>query len=187
MGYIYNDLKPDNMLIGVENQLESHSQQGESQVSSIVRNKNDIVMVDFGLLSEYMQPNGDHIKMEKINKFRGSFLFASKNAFNYYKTSRRDDFLSLMYNLVYMLDAQRLSILRKIKSSDDQFFDKIKAAKLNMTIDDLCGQNLGQSRAFLIRPFIEEVMSYSFSETPNYEKLKFLLEKVLLDRKSIPM
>ena len=30
-------------------------------------------------------------------------------------------------------------------------------------------------------------MSYDFEDTPNYEKLKFLLEKVLLDRKMIPL
>lgn len=108
----------------------------------IERNKNDLFLVDFGLLSPYKDEIGNHIKMDKINKFRGSFLFASVNAFNYLVTSRRDDFLSMMYNLVYMLDSQRLSVLKKIKSSDDRFFDKVKAAKLKMTVDDLCGQSL---------------------------------------------
>jgi len=56
-----------------------------------------------------------------------------------------------------------------------------------MTIDDLCGESLAQSRANLIRPFVDEVMKYRFDDAPNYEKLKFLLEKVLLDRKFIPL
>ena len=129
-----------------------------------------------------MQDDGFHIKREKTNKFRGSFLFASKNAFNYIRTSRRDDLISLVYNLIYMLDSKRLSFIRKVKTSDENFFEKVKEAKLGMTIDDLCGMNLAESRTFLIRPFIDEVMSYRFNDVPNYQKLKFMLEKVLLDK-----
>lgn len=67
------------------------------------------------------------------------------------------------------------------------YFDKVKQAKLNMTVDDLCGKSRAESRAFLLRPFVDEVMSYDFADAPNYEKLNFLLEKVLLDHQSIPL
>ena len=79
----------------------------------------------------------------------------------------------MVYNLVYMLDSKRLSFLKKVKTSDVKFFEKVKAAKLGMTIDDLCGESLAQSRAYLIRPFVDEVMRYKFDDAPNYEKLKF--------------
>jgi hypothetical protein len=44
-----------------------------------------------------------------------------------------------------------------------------------MTARKLC---IGNSRKLL--PFVEEVFSYKFKETPDYAKLKFLLLKVLL-------
>lgn len=146
----------------------------------------ELYLIDFGLLSSYLDEKGQHIKKEKINKFRGSFLFASTNAFKLLKTSRRDDFHCLVYNMIYILDQDRLSFLKNLKSTDDHFFQKVKKAKLSMTLDDLCGKNLAQTRAYLFKPFIREVMSIKFEEAPNYEKLKFLLEKILLDRKIVP-
>ena len=89
--------------------------------------------------------------------------------------------------MIYMLDQDRLSFLKQLKTSDDNFFQKVRTAKLGMTVDCLCGENFSQSRAYLVKPFVREVMSYKFSEAPNYEKLKFLLEKSLLDRKIIPL
>ena len=55
-----------------------------------------------------------------------------------------------------------------------------------MSTDDLCGRNSFDSRAFYITAFVNEVMSYKFEETPDYNKLRFLLEKVLLDKKITP-
>jgi len=37
-----------------------------------------------------------------------------------------------------------------------------------------------------LHDFVEEVMSYSFDETPNYNKLKFLLTKGLIDSGTMP-
>lgn len=50
-----------------------------------------------------------------------------------------------------------------------------------MTTKDLCGASVSNSRAFHLTAFVDEIMSYSFEETPDYEKLRFCLEKVLLD------
>ena len=53
--------------------------------------------------------------------------------------------------------------------------------------DELCGNNASETRAFAIKPFVQEVMSYGFQDAPNYSKLRFLLEKALLDRDLIPI
>jgi hypothetical protein len=37
-----------------------------------------------------------------------------------------------------------------------------------------------------LHDFIEEIMSYTFDETPNYNKLKFLLTKSLIDQELMP-
>lgn len=51
---------------------------------------------------------------------------------------------------------------------------------------DLCGSSAFESRAFHISAFVDEAMSYKFEESPDYNKLRFLLEKVLLDKKITP-
>ena len=55
-----------------------------------------------------------------------------------------------------------------------------------MSLDDLCGTSMQQTRAFCMREFTQEVMSYKFAEAPDYNKLKFLLEKILLDQNAYP-
>jgi len=54
-----------------------------------------IHLVDFGLTTSYKDEDGKHIKSCIPDKFKGSMLFASKNAFIFVMTSRRYDFISL--------------------------------------------------------------------------------------------
>ena len=61
-------------------------------------------LVDFGLVSNYHDEEGNHIKQELCDKFKGSMLFASQHVFNFYITSRRDDLISLCYILIYLID-----------------------------------------------------------------------------------
>ena len=53
--------------------------------------------------------------------------------------------------------------------------------------DQLCGTDPSQSRAHFLHPFVAHVMSYNFQEAPNYSKLRFLLEKALLNNNSAPL
>ena len=102
-------------------------------------------------------------------------------------SSRRDDLIALVYVLIYMLDPKKLTFIDQVLSVDkDQQFDIVKAEKLKMQTKDLCGVRAEDSRAFYITKFVDEVMSYKFEETPDYNKLRFLLEKILLDKKIIP-
>ena len=102
-------------------------------------------------------------------------------------SSRRDDLIALVYVLIYMMDQKRLSFIdRVLKVDKDQQFDIVKAEKFRMETKDLCGANEEESRAFHISQFVQEIMDYKFEETPDYNKLRFLLEKVLLDKRIIP-
>ena len=67
-GFVYNDLKIDNIMIGMSRSTE---------VSS------DIKLIDFGLAKPYLDPDGKHIEREKVDKFAGNFLFSSPNAYRY--------------------------------------------------------------------------------------------------------
>ena len=73
VGYVHNDLKLDNFLIGLN----------DPKV---------IYLIDFGISSLYQNPDGTHIKKLKYGSFAGNFMFASLNSLSMYSTSRRDDF-----------------------------------------------------------------------------------------------
>ena len=52
-----------------------------------------------------------------------------------------------------------------------------------MTIDDLCLT----SDLDILKPFIAEVWQLKYSEEPNYNKLKFMLVSILLDKNVVPI
>ena len=73
-----------------------------------------IRLVDFGLIQKYLDEDGNHIEEGIKDYFRGSINFASKYAFDFKRNSRRDDLISLVYNLVFMLDYKKLTYLPKL-------------------------------------------------------------------------
>lgn len=87
-GYLFNDLKPNNILVGDAQDKDLHK----------------LALIDFGISNKYLDEAGEHIEMKLERMFRGNFIYASKNAFNFTTLGRRDDFISLCYMLVLMLD-----------------------------------------------------------------------------------
>ena len=86
-GQLHNDLKLDNILIG-------------DQYSSIESLK-EIKLIDFGLSTSFLGPNGAHIKQEQIHT-KGNYAFVSKNTIIGLSPSRRDDLISVVYLLFYL-------------------------------------------------------------------------------------
>ena len=70
----------------------------------------EVHLIDFGFAAKYFQQDSKkHIEeSEKIDMFQGNLLFASERQMTFKKTSRKDDFISLFYLLIYMLNNQRL-------------------------------------------------------------------------------
>lgn len=67
-------------------------------------------MIDFGLATQYLKEdvnlNGDIIKVHVIKQkqnFRGNIAFSSKNAFKQKTLSRRDDLISLVYLMLFLI------------------------------------------------------------------------------------
>ena len=104
MGYVYNDLKPDNILVG--------------NCPTLWKTKDPqnhmLRLIDFGLITPYKMANGKHIEYKTPDKFKGSMLFASKNAFDFTMMSRRDDLIALCYVLIFLIDEQKLGFIHKI-------------------------------------------------------------------------
>ena len=193
-GYIFNDLKPDNILVGNITLNEAKKE--------ILKNKNNpelnskmledmqlfkLRFIDFGLVTRFLDQKGEHIKDGISDKFKGSMLFASKNSFKFLRTSRRDDLISLVYIIIFMIDIDRLKFINEVEGiAKKEKFKIIKDQKLAMSVKDLCGKDLKESQAFLITEFVKNVMDLKFEEEPNYGKLKFFLTKALLETGDVP-
>lgn len=101
LGLVYNDLKPDNICVG---NFDSNKR---------VSNQHAIFLIDYGLASRYRVKGADspnptkatHVK-QKTEGFKGNYAYASQNALNLQTTSRRDDILSLLFLVYYMLTGE---------------------------------------------------------------------------------
>ena len=94
MGYCYNDLKLDNILVG-----ECRDEPNYKYTQHRIR------IIDFGLVKSFIDPKTkQHVKKRRERYFKGNMIFASKNAFNLFTQSRRDDLMGLCYLLIYLVD-----------------------------------------------------------------------------------
>lgn len=107
-------------------------------------------------------------------------MFASHNAFNFERLSRRDDLISLAYLTVFLVQGE-LGWFKNFSAKDPLFFEKMKKIKTEMTPETLCA-----NQAVILGPFVEEIFNYRFEDTPNYPKLKHLLARVLLEHQVCP-
>ena len=85
---IYNDMKPDNIMVDRETGVVS--------------------LIDFGFASPFLNKDGSHVKDSEMNEdFQGNIIFASLDQMNFFRTSRKDDIISVFYMLVTMLNNNR--------------------------------------------------------------------------------
>lgn len=101
-------------------------------------------------------------------------MFASPNQLNFKSTSRRDDLISLVYLMVYVLNRGDLinQPMQHQNMAREEIFTKSREAKMAYKISDLC-QGITED----LTEFVEEVFRYTFSEKPKYDKLKQLLKE----------
>lgn len=164
-GYVYNDLKPDNILVDYCAKMPKRYYPGNAFRSTSLN------LIDFGFAQKYRNKDKSHQPRENIDVFKGNLVFASRDQLKFKKTSRKDDLESLMYLLIYFLnDGVVLDISHEMaKSFDDQLtaLKLIKKIKLSASIDDLC-----KGGASKLKPFCREILKIKYDEKPDYEKLK---------------
>ena len=103
---------------------------------------NSFYLIDFGLCTDYLDKDGNHIPFEKRQKFHGNVALASKHAMNFKSVSRRDDMISLTYLLIYLVQGT-LTFLENTNMSKKDQFAFIAQKKNNMTPDSLCSSRHG--------------------------------------------
>ena len=91
-GYVHCDIKPDNIMIG----------DFKNEFSEM----NQLYLIDFGIASRYLDERGNHVELRDNEAFRGNVVFSSKNAFDRLTLSRRDDVISMIYVLNYLIDTR---------------------------------------------------------------------------------
>lgn len=107
-GLIYNDLKPDNIMIDLDKEIHLHFK--GSQENIFLNSK--MTLVDFGLASKWKQDkSGKHLKQKDLDYFTGNLYFASADLMSLKSTSQRDDLISLTYLLMYLLNNYSIPII----------------------------------------------------------------------------
>ena len=139
-GLVHRDIKPDNFLLGLNN---------ESKL---------IYIIDFGFCKSYITDE-KHISQKQTKNLIGSYTYASINAHNFIELSRRDDLESLGYLLLYFyfgtLPWQNILLLEENSN------DKIKYLKMQIIENN-------KLPSVLIN-YMKYTRKLNFEEKPNYE------------------
>lgn len=90
IGYVHNDIKFENILIGY-------------------KNTNKVYLIDFGLCQSYKDSlTGKHVDKINLKFFSGNYMFASLNSCRGNNKSRRDDLESLFYLFIYIYNENNI-------------------------------------------------------------------------------
>jgi len=150
LGYVHNDLKLDNFLIGLND-------------------PKIIYLIDFGISSAYKNEDGTHIKKLRYTSFSGNFMFASLSSISKYSQSRRDDMQSLFYVMIFLLNNGSLpwtDFGKKFKGNNYTFEDYLRErvnVKYSREVMDLCPDNL--------KGIMKKVLLLGFVDTPPYDEI----------------
>lgn len=153
-GVIHRDLKPGNVMLG----HSSHDQ-------------GTVFLVDFNLGKRFKAEDGTHIKMTNVG-FRGTALFASRNAHDQLSLSRRDDLESLAYMMVYLFKGSLP--WRHISGKGPSYIKKVGALKKSIPSCTVCH---GLPEVF--SKFLRAVKRLDFIEKPQYEYYRSIFRQQL--------
>ena len=152
---IHRDIKPENFLIGYDDPYI-------------------IYLIDFGLCKKYRSTRtGNHIKFSVLKRTTGTPIYASVSIMKGNQVSRRDDFESIAYMLIYLMKGILPWSLVKGKTKAEKF-RKIYQMKILCTPEKLCEGLPNEIMEFLIY-----CKNLHFEEEPKYEYCYSLFNRAL--------
>lgn len=107
-------------------------------------------------------------------------IFASKHVINGNSSSRRDDIIQIVYNLIYLLNPVDCWMFTFFDLEDP--LSKMAEFKRAATPEIICAGE----RCKCIIDLCQEAYSYDFDAEPRYGVLKFILENELLKLNVVP-
>jgi serine/threonine protein kinase len=158
-GYIHRDIKPDNFVIG-------HNQDDQS----------NLYLIDYGLSKEYTNKN-EHISLKNTKKFCGTVRYASIAAHESMEQSRKDDLETIGYILVYFYKGKLPWQGIKYNTKKERYHN-VGEIKKGLDIDDLCS---GMPKEFSI--FLKYIKNLEFEERPHYTALIKMFKALYNSRK----
>jgi serine/threonine protein kinase len=141
-GYIHKDIKPHNICMDLNN-------------------KNQIVLIDFGIAEKYFDSNSNH-KLRKLLVFQGNIAFCSENVACGISPSRRDDIESLCYLAIYL-------IKKKLPWIAETNINK------NIEIRLSSKQRFFKTIPIEFKKLLEYTQSLKFEEEPDYPYISHLI------------
>lgn len=154
-GFIHRDIKPDNFVIGFDE-----------------NGKKIIHLIDFGLSSSYLDKNNKHIWFKKYAHTVGTPYFLSVYAHLGIQATRRDDLIGLGYMLVHLFKGQLPWI--NVKGTMNEKMVAMCRQKATVSLKKFC-ENLPEE--FI--SYFNHVFALRYLENPDYTLLKGLFIKML--------
>lgn len=158
-GFVHRDIKPDNFLIGTEN------------------NSNVIYMIDLGLSSDIpVQKELIRDPMKLDQEFVGTSRFATISAHLGYEQSQKDDLESLSYSFVYFLKGKLP--WQGINISDKNLKCHLISQKKQSIPHNAVFEGLPSE--FYI--FFQLVHNLGFKEKPKYSQYREMFRKLMIKK-----
>lgn len=149
-GIIHRDIKPDNFLFSLDNST--------------------LYIVDFGLSASYLDVNKCHISVSGNDTIVGSVDYISYYIHEGISASRRDDLISMIYVMIYIVNKQLPWQLKEYVSLEERI-RKIYEYKYSISPIMLC-----HGTPDILVTLLVYCYNLKYDEIPDYDYIRFLLE-----------
>lgn len=135
----------------------------------LTTDKKKVKIVDFGLARQFVDGQGHHKPVKRHMKMTGSFLYMSTHIHEGYEPCRRDDVISVIYVISYLLNStlpwQCISNLGNIEKN--QLIYQMKKG--------VTGYDLHNSVFSKMNDLLEYVYSLTYYDDVDYDYVSFLI------------
>ena len=175
-GVIHRDIKPENFMIsrlGLQDRedREEHEEHEEHEEQATLKR---LHIIDFGLSRIYIK-DGTHIPNKQNSSIVGTMRYISTHIHEGNVYSRRDDIISILYVIIYLLKGKLPWCGLKVESEDKRTKAEIVyEVKKRTSITELCDG---------LPAIFERMLTYAYKivydEKPDYIYLKRLCKQGL--------